>query len=268
MPNFWRYWEKDGNTDRYRKYCRRWTPSNAFVTLTGFSTSQIGEVYTLGTASSQVSYLRGVDHSYAWENLVPQEVIYPTPIINNDGGWKYSPLNPGLPASIKAPAGTYELAVDVVFTIVSATTSYPQTCVVKIEDVILDDRDTTFYLSDVIVGDGTAFSRSLNNIRGYDWRVFYGASYKSNWELDDTIPASRVVQLIYPLGLSEGTYHAKDLSTTTYANIRPSCTFSSGMVVNNNKNNERNYVPPSELILSALPFWNGVIFTVPGVCYY
>ena len=226
MPTLFLNWEGD-NTNGFRRYCKLFTGSSSvYISSAGnmFGASDIGVARRVLASSP---YVRGSSQSqsYSDTSLISSLLskYYPIPITNASGGWKYQPFNLNLPSAINlipsnggTPTGG--LVTDVEFTI-SNKTNTSVDC--TITDVTYDASACQLLLSDVVIGDGTAYNRTISNRPGFDWRVYYGASYKTIWDIDANTEKNGIAGIQFTpnpsmvgLAIPEGTYTTSTLNSS------------------------------------------------------
>lgn len=217
MPNLFLRWETTDSGVSYRRYCTSLTAtSQPYLTRQGnlsghsFGPADIGVTRRIDGSGYYVS--GASQDSARFDNIFPTDAkIYPTPIINSDGGWKYQPIDLDLPSTLDATGVLGGLVTDFTFEVSNKTGSAFD---FTITSVVYDTSVCLLYLTDEIIGDGSAYTRNVTyngrSVAGYDWRVYYGASYCTAWDLDANKSKNGIIRLVFSgvSNMPEGTYQA------------------------------------------------------------
>lgn len=218
-------WEVDAQTGAFRKYCDVVQNLPTAITCYGaWATdgSAIGRYTSFSRTATGVNLPRvGATYNYTLPaNFIPEYAtnkVYPVPIINQNGGWKYTPISLNLPTTLALPNDFgYGYPTDVK---INLSTPSGTTRRLTIIDVTFDTAWNTLYLVDT-AGDGAAYetTRVVNRVT---YPLFgWNANYSANWRTlhnkngtsgADLIYASSQGSVYNPNNLADGDYFFSDL---------------------------------------------------------
>lgn len=219
--------------------------------------------------TTRISFNGGISGSYSdtifLDDILPTTTrYYPTPIIDENGGWKYQPIDLGLPGTIDAFPNGGGLPVEVEFDVANKTSS---TIDVTVTNIIYDSAACLLYKYNEVIGDGTAYSRSVRYgnsvVAGYDWRTYYAAAYATNWELDAAAVKNGVTKITFTSDVPEGSYSTATLNSQ-YGVVTRNGYFIGGPQATAVDRNNTPHVPADLIYGTGI---NGVLI-VPAFCVF
>lgn len=218
-------WEVDAQTGAFRKYCdvTNNLPTELYCYGAWATDGSVIGRYTSFSRTATGADIPRVAAAYHYplpSNFFPEYAasrFYPVPIINQNGGWKYTPINLGLPTTLTLPNDVgYGFPTDVKlnFSTISSTTRR-----ITITDVTFDTAWNTIFLVDT-AGDGAAYetTRVVNRVTYplFGWNVNYSANWRTLHNKNGTSGADLIYgnsrgSVYNPNNIADGDYLLSDL---------------------------------------------------------